>query len=169
MKGDTGATGATGPQGPLGLTGGKGETGPTGPAGPGALRVVDANGSEVGILAPPNGVIREIDGTWVQIPLNGTGFAASCSTASVGCLMYVFEDSSCGGSAYIAAGNGLVRDAMIVDGTIRYPAGPVVAERPISAIRVDAGPCWPFPGTWPSAEMKSVPVPAVTTPFHLSR
>jgi hypothetical protein len=132
------------------------------------LRVVDANGNEVGILAPPNAALVQIEGTWVQIALKGSSFDA-CSTASASCLMSVFEDATCGGPAYIAAGDGLVQTATIVDDVVRYPSGPVVATREINSLRVDGGQCYPMSGTWSSAEMKSAPAPNVTAPFHLSR
>jgi hypothetical protein len=130
------------------------------------LRVVDANGIEVGIFAPPNSAIREIDGTWVQTELNGTAFAP-CSTSSTGCPWYVFESSTCDGPSYIFAGDGLVRNAVLVGNTIRYAAGPV-STMTINSLRVDdAGTCYQMSGTQASAEMKSVPAP--TAPFHLSR
>jgi hypothetical protein len=176
-KGDKGAPGAPGAPGTPGSNGspglpgapgGKGDKGDTGPAGPGAARVVDPDGREVGTLLTPAAIIREIDGTWVQFELNGTAFAP-CTIASTGCPWYAFEDSSCAGPAYLAAGNGLLQNAVLVGDTIRYPAGPVTTVV-INSIRVDdAGACYPVSGTQLSGEMKSVPASSLgIAPFHLA-
>ena len=112
----------------MGLTGAPGATGATGPAGPagsGALRVVDSGGSEVGLLAAPNSVIRQIDGTWVQLALNSTassatdGFA-SC-TAADGCRMINSPRPIRQGPAYFVTSNSLVQDGVVIDGNLLYP------------------------------------------------
>ena len=189
--GPVGPAGAVGPQGPAGTNGtngingingingtkgDKGDTGATGPAGAGALRVVDAGGAVVGMLAPPNSVVREIDGTWVQLALNATtasateGFA-SCSTTAGSCATYYFSQAECQGPAYLLAASSLVQDAKVVDGEIRYPGGPVIS-RALESFKEDNGDCWALGGTLlDAAEMKSVPLPTLglTAPFHVAR
>jgi hypothetical protein len=158
------------------MKGDKGDTGATGPAGAGALTVVDAGGTIVGMLAPPNSVLREIDGAWVQLALNsttasGTEPFASCSTTMGYCATYYFGKAECQGPAYLLAASSLVQDAKVVDGEIRYPVGPVM-PRPLASFRDDSGDCFALAGTrLDSAEMKSVPLSTLglTAPFHLAR
>jgi hypothetical protein len=183
--GAPGPAGAIGPQGPAGTNGSnglngtkgdKGDIGATGPAGAGALRVVDAAGVEVGVLALPNGVVRDIEGTWIQIALNTTvagateGFA-SCSTSSDLCMKYYFVEDGCKGAAYLSTMSGLVREAIVVDGEIRFPAGPVT-PRTFASFSDDNVGCWALGGTEKdSAEMKSVSLSSLglTAPFHVVR
>jgi len=157
--------------GPKGDNGTKGDKGDTGPAGQGSLRVVDAKGNEVGMYVgrPQPGVIREVNGTFVEIPLNGSAFA-SCSTASASCIMYSFEEEGCTGTAYLQAGDGLTQDAIVADDGIFYPSGPV-ATLTIKSIRIDAGRCIPTDGTQPSAVMKWAPLSSLgfTAPFHVAK
>ena len=130
------------------------------------------------MLAPPNSAIREIEGTWVQLALNKTpasaieGFA-SCSTMTEVCATYVFAQAECQGPAYLFRGveSRVVQDAMVIDGDIRFPAGPVTS-RALQSFRDDNGECSPLGGTWmDSAEMKSVPLSSLglTAPFHVAR
>ena len=160
----------------MGLTGAPGATGapgPAGPAGSGALRVVDSGGSEVGLLAPPNSVIRQIDGTWVQLALNSTassatdGFA-SC-TAADGCLVYYFTQANCQGTAYLVTSNSLVQDGVVIDGNLLYPQG-AVASRTFQSVSPDGTSCSQYEGTMDAAAMGSVAVSSLgVAPFHLSR
>jgi hypothetical protein len=174
--GPIGPRGTAGTNGVNGLRGDKGDTGATGPAGAGVLRVLDAAGTEVGMLALSNGVVREIDGMWVQLALNNTtasateGFA-SCSTTIGWCATYFFAQPDCQGPAYLLTASSLVQDAKVVDGEIRYPAGPVTS-RALGSFRDDNGECSALVGTrMDSAEMKSVPLSSLglTAPFRVAR
>ncbi len=185
VAGPAGAVGPTGPAGTDGINGingtngakgDKGDTGATGPAGAGALRVVDAAGTEVGMLAPPNAVVREIDGTWVQLALNATtqsateGFA-SCSVSTDFCMKYYFIEDGCKGPAYLSTVSSLVREGTVIDGEIRYPGGPVMS-RAFASFSDDNNGCSVLGGTqMDSAEMKSLSLSSLglTAPFHLAR
>jgi hypothetical protein len=154
------------------MKGDKGDTGATGPAGSGALRVVDASGTEVGLLAPPNGVIRDIDGTWVLLALGNTtdGFAP-CSTMPDGCGSYLFAQPECQGPAYTNAESRVVQDAKVIDGEIRFPVGRMTS-RVLESFRDGNGDCWELGATqMNAAEMKSVPVSSLglAAPFHVAR
>jgi len=181
LNGTAGPAGPIGPQGTAGsngvngLKGDKGDTGAAGPAGTGMLRVVDAAGTEVGMLAPSNSVVREIDGTWVQLALNNTtasateGFA-SCSPLTEFCMEYYFTEVNCQGPAYLATTSSLVQDAKVIDGEIRYPAGPVTS-RALGSFMDNNGECSALGTLMDSAEMKAVPLSSLglTAPFHVAR
>ena len=162
-----------GSQGTPGYTGGKGDIGPAGPAGAagsGALRVVDANGIDVGVLASSSSVIREIEGAFVLIPMNAAGFPG-CSTTVGNCMMYLFEKDTCAGTQYLPAENdNLVGDAYVVDDTIVYPVGPA-ATQSIRSYRTDSGTCYQINGSQQAVEVKSVPVSSLglVAPFHVAR
>ena len=175
LKGDTGATGAAGSQGTPGYTGGKGDIGPAGPAGPagsGGLRVVDVNGIDVGMLSSSSSVIREIEGAFVQIPMNAAGFSG-CSTTVGNCMTHLFEKDMCAGTSYLSpeyANDSLVPDAFVVDDTIVYPVGPA-ATQSIRSYRTDSGTCYQINGSQQAVEVKSVPVSSLglVAPFHVAR
>ena len=141
--GTPGANGLNGVNGEKGDKGDKGDPGIAGPAGAGSLRVVDANGKEVGMFVSPDAVIVNIGSDWVRISLRGAGFS-SCSTASATCMMYQFDEPDCAGTAYINAETGLTQPAVVIDDGIFYPSGPV-AERPIASLKYDSGACINLP------------------------
>ena len=162
----------------MGLTGpggAAGPTGPTGPAGPGPLHVLDANNADVGALWPPNNVVLQVDGTWVQMALSNattTGF-----TDCTGCsAFYYFEDSDCGvtseGPAFLAVKSGaLIRDAMVVNDQFEYPKGDITFHTFGSQL-VDRQFCFEMvPAYTEGAALGSVPVSSLqlTAPFHLGR
>jgi hypothetical protein len=154
------------------MKGDKGDTGAAGLAGSGALRVVDAGGAEVGMLAPPNNVIREIDGTWVQLALNSAteGFA-SCSTRPEPCPTLFFMDIGCLGPSYLTPASSLVQDAFVIDGEIRFRAGPGTSQAPRSFMDQSLE-CWELGGTLMDlAGTKSVPLSSLglAAPFHVAR
>ena len=141
-KGDPGTPGANGLNGVSGAKGDKGDKGDpgnAGPAGAGSLRVVDANGKDVGTFVSPDAVIVNIGSDWVRITLRGAGFT-SCSTGSVPCLMYQFEQPDCAGTVYMHAEIGLAQPAFVIDNGIHYPSG-AVAERPVASLKYDSGAC----------------------------
>jgi hypothetical protein len=169
-KGDTGASGLQGIQGIQGATG---ATGATGPAGTGALRVVGADGNEVGMLAPPNKVIREIDGAWVEVALSSSsasaaGAFASCSAPDV-CATYYFTQDECQGTAYFVTSSSLVQDAVVVDDAVQYPAGQV-SNRTFRSWKYNSDVCQASMQQFDSATVASVPTASLgVAPFHVSR
>jgi len=128
----------------------------------------------VGILAPPNSVLLEVDGTWVQAPLNSTAGAtegfATCAMSSGNCPTYYFSSVDCTGPAYLGTMSSLVRDAMVVDGKLQYPGGPVLSRMFHSASFYGTD-CSLYGVGIDSAEMKSVPLSTLglVGPFHVSR
>ena len=102
------------------------------------------------MLALPNSVIREFDRTWVQLALNdGTASATegfrSCSPMTDTCASYWFAQPRCEGPTYFAGENHLFQDAMVIDGEIRFPAGPVTS-RELKSFEIDNGECWEVGG-----------------------
>jgi hypothetical protein len=100
LQGPVGPQGVQGPQGEQGLPGPQGERGPQGdpgPRGPGALRVVDANGSEVGIFLAGGGAIRTINGSQFNLPVDTEGFRRNLG--ELGWLYFTTPD--CSGPAYM--------------------------------------------------------------------
>jgi hypothetical protein len=169
--GTNGTNGLNGADGAKGDKGDKGDTGNAGPAGAGSLRVVDANGKDVGTFVSPDAVIVNIGSDWVRITLRGAGFV-SCSTGSVPCLMYQFEQPDCAGTVYMHAEIGLAQPAFVIDNGIHYPSG-AVAERPVASLKYDSGACinvgTGFTDT--NAEWKWAPQSSLglSGAFHLAR
>jgi hypothetical protein len=65
----------------------------------------------------------------------------------------------------------MVQDAMVIDGDIRFPVGPVTS-RSLESFRDDNGECSSLGGTrMDSAAMKSVPLSSLglAAPFHVAR
>jgi hypothetical protein len=102
-RGDTGPSGSTGlvgPPGPAGAPGTDGLPGPTGPAAA-ALRVIDANGTEVGRVVgleregcdPGTLVLREIGGTWFRFTVGAGGFTGSPRP-------FHYDNATCAGTRY---------------------------------------------------------------------
>ncbi len=186
-SGGSGKAGPPGPAGPAGPAGSAGPVGPPGPVGPqgpaatglagaGALKVVDAVGAVVGLLAPPNAVVREIDGTWVQLELNDTTASAtepfaSCSPMG-NCPTYWFTKTNCQGPSYEWPESSLVKEATVVRDEIRFRAGAVTSQVPKSFTDGSLE-CWEIGGETPTdlAETKSVPLSSLglTAPFHVAR
>jgi hypothetical protein len=98
-----GPSGAQGPAGNTGPAGAPGAPGPTGPSGADRLplRIVDARGSEVGVVLrleadscdPGTVVLREIGGTPFRFHVGQTGFLGAPRT-------FHYDDAGCAGSRY---------------------------------------------------------------------
>ena len=168
-KGDQGPKGDKGDPGQPGLNGApgeKGDPGETGPAGPGALRVVDAGGADVGVFALPSSAIREINGTWVQLPVSGGSF----TTCAAGCLLIMYADAGCTGTAFVNGIDGLVQAATIADDVVMYAAGPP-ATHDVQSFQMNGYPCVDLGYSTPqqASEMRTVPLSSlgVAAGFHL--
>ena len=128
------------------------------------------------MFGPPNSVIRDIDGTWVQLALNGTTASAteplaSCSRMTGDCPTYWFAQIDCQGPSYMSPASNLVQEAIVVEGEIRFRAGPVALETPKSFTDGSLQ-CGELGGTQMDlAETKSVPLSSLglTAPFHVAR
>jgi hypothetical protein len=85
-------------------------------------------------------------------------------------MTFYFEQDECQGPAFILTSTSLVLDGMVVDGEIRYPAGPVLS-RAVRSVRGDSGNCSAFGGSRDAAEMKGVPLSSLglKAPFHVAR
>ena len=125
-QGPMGATGPAGPQGPQGLTGVAGATGPAGPQG---LRVLDANGTEVGLFVDDNMRVSTPDGLVILAEMRVATYSW------FGKLLY--ESVDCSGEPNMIVRT-LIPEAEIVDdlgriednngaifsGQLRYPKAP---------------------------------------------
>ena len=174
-KGAQGDPGAPGMPGGKGDKGDKGDRGEGGAAGQSGLRVLDANGAEVGMLLSSNNALLQVENTWVAMALdNGTssGFAECAG----GCAVYYFEDDDCGvqsgspGFVTVSAGS-LVRDALVVNGEVQYAKG-AVAPHVFRSQRFDQFDCSAMsPTGMDAAAVGRLPVSSLslTAPFHLGR
>ena len=105
-------------QGPQGLQGSLGPVGPAGPAGPagsGGLRVIDANGTEVGLYQ--GGAFRYEGGQWLFFGVSGAGLGAGVVS---------YAESACAGEGYLQyyAAPALYQVALSVDGSSLLVASP---------------------------------------------
>ena len=107
--GPAGPVGPQGPAGPAGTTGPQGTGGPIGPQGPagtGALRVVDSQDTELGVLVDPHATYPTIgrSGALVIRFVNNQAVLLKVVTASgfdFGGGVLNYESSDCTGVAYI--------------------------------------------------------------------
>jgi hypothetical protein len=109
--GAVGATGAIGPVGPSGAIGAVGAVGPQGPAGPkgdqaNLPKVVDANGTFVGILTGRDVLIDVQDGQVRLFDIQDDNYDAESE--------YLYTTSDCSGTKYMYAG-GIVRDGVVLN------------------------------------------------------
>ena len=104
-----GLQGLPGPLGPDGPQGPEGKAGPAGPPGSGGLRVIDANGTEVG-LYQGGLALRYEGGQWLGFAVSGAG---------VGHQLVWYTESACAGEGYLQyyAAPALYQVAGSVDGS----------------------------------------------------
>lgn len=81
------------------------------------LRVVDANGKEVGPMISRSEVVRKFgDNLWLVLGVGSSGFTESL-------LPFMNDRSDCSGSYYMADSPGLVKQAYVVGTKILYSSG----------------------------------------------
>ncbi len=101
------------------------------------LRVVDANGVEVGLLASPNKAARVEGNVWIGLPAKAAGFDFTAATS----VQRFYQSADCSGDAYLAVDmNNMLRTGSVVDEngvrTFWYAGLPEVDRSTIHSVAV---------------------------------
>ncbi|MDQ3132513.1 MAG: hypothetical protein M3Q99_17340 [Acidobacteriota bacterium] len=98
-----------------------------------ALRVVDSNGAQVGLLDSSSNAIRYMSSLdiWLRFTIDKKGIGNILSTANIGrdgtppsSFAVFYDEINCQGQAYMAVGNSLLVDARVIGENAYFPSGP---------------------------------------------
>jgi hypothetical protein len=92
------------------------ESAASGTSGAKGLRVVDANGLEIGPMISRSEVIRKIDGFWLVLSVGPAGFVDFSP-------LFFNDEFDCTGKLYMPDSPDLARQALVVKGTAYYSGG----------------------------------------------
>jgi hypothetical protein len=93
--------------------------------GAGALKVVDAQGAEVGLFTGSQSLARLVGNEWISLPFNANGFVGAAS------LQNLFEAADCSGRSYIGDPGPVVPRSgpLLIQGsylTVYLPTSPLI-------------------------------------------
>jgi hypothetical protein len=92
----------------------------------GALRVVDTNGAQVGLLDTSSNAIRYINSSdiWLKFSINKSGiFSPSSVQTNTNAFAVFYTETSCQGQPFMTVGKSLFVDARIIGMNAYFPSG----------------------------------------------